>query len=127
MPSAKTKLGTQGENAACKLLESRGYRILERNYRCRYGEIDIVAMDGDCTVFVEVRAKRSRSFGSPEESLSKTKQRRLTTTALTYLQDCETPPVEWRIDLVSVRYSAGNELAKIDHVKYAVQAESSDC
>ncbi len=127
MPSAKTKLGTQGENAACKLLESRGYRILERNYRCRYGEIDIVAMDGDCTVFVEVRAKRSRSFGSPEESLSKRKQRRLTTTALTYLQDCETPSVEWRIDLVSVRYSTGIELAKIDHVKYAVQAESSDC
>ncbi len=127
MPSAKTKLGTQGENAACRLLESQGYRILERNYRCRYGEIDIVAADGDCTVFVEVRTKRSKSFGTPEESLSRTKQRRLTTTALTYLQACETPPADWRIDLVSVRYSTGNETPRIDHVKHAVQEESSDC
>lgn len=127
MPSAKTKLGTLGENAACRMLESQGYRILERNYRCRYGEIDIVALDGDCTVFVEVRTKRSESFGSPEESLSRTKQRRLTTTALTYLQACEAPSVDWRIDLVSVRYSTGKQSPRIDHVKYAVQAESSEC
>ena len=127
MPSAKTKLGTLGENAACKMLESLGYRILERNYRCRYGEIDIVALDGDCTVFVEVRTKRSESFGSPEESLSKTKQRRLTTTALTYLQACEASPVDWRIDLVSVRFSTGKQSPRIDHVTYAVQAESSEC
>ena len=127
MPSAKTKLGTQGENAARRLLESRGYRILECNYRCRYGEIDIVALDGDCTVFVEVRTKRSKSFGSPEESLSKAKQRRLTTTALTYLQARETPSADWRIDLVSVRFPVGNGSPKIDHVKHAVQGENDGC
>ena len=124
MPSAKTKLGTQGENAARRLLESQGYRILECNYRCRYGEIDIVAVDGDCTVFVEVRTKRSKSFGTPEESLSRTKQRRLTTTALTYLQACETSPADWRIDLVSVRFPVGNGSPQIDLFKHAVQGES---
>lgn len=127
MPSAKTKLGTLGENAARRLLESQGYRILECNYRCRYGEIDIVAVDGDCTVFVEVRAKRSKSFGGPEESLSKAKQRRLTTTALTYLQACETPPADWRIDLVSVRFPGGNGSPKIDHFKHAVQGGNDGC
>ena len=127
MPSAKTKLGNQGEIAARRLLESQGYRILECNYRCRYGEIDIVAMDGNCTVFVEVRTKRSESFGTPEESLSKAKQRRLTMTALTYLQACETPPTDWRIDLVSVRLPMGSGSPRIDHVKYAVQAQSDGC
>lgn len=127
MPSAKTKLGNQGEEAARRLLESQGYRILESNYRCRYGEIDIVAMDGDCTVFVEVRTKRSKSFGSPEESLSKLKQRRLTSTALTYLQARDTLQADWRIDLVSVRFPVGNESPKIDHVKHAVQGGNDGC
>ena len=127
MPSAKTKLGNQGEEAARRLLESQGYRILESNYRCRYGEVDIVAMDGDCTVFVEVRTKRSKSFGSPEESLSKLKQRRLTTTALTYLQARDTLQADWRIDLVSVRFPVGNESPKIDHVKHVVQGGNDGC
>ncbi len=121
MPSPKTKLGSEGERAARSYLQSQGYNILECNYRCRYGEIDIVATDGEDMVFVEVRTKRSKSFGTPEESLSKAKQRRLILTSESYLQACEALPDHWRIDLVSVRFSPGTETPRIDHMKHAVQ------
>ena len=80
MPTSRTKLGDWGEARAVEFLQNKGLRIVATNYRCRWGEVDIVAQDRDQVVFVEVRTKRSTSFGTPEESLSPAKMRRLTYT-----------------------------------------------
>ena len=122
MPSTRGRLGNRGEGIARGFLEAQGYQILELNYRCPFGEVDIVAQEGECLVFVEVRTRRSLQFGTPEESVSKAKQKKLITTALTYLQSCQPPPENWRNDLVSIRFSRGDPKSQVDQLRYAVQA-----
>jgi putative endonuclease len=79
-------LGDHYENAAAELLERAGLQLLQRNYRCKAGEIDIVARDGDTLVFVEVRARRSSRFGGAAATIDVRKQRRVRTAALHFLQ-----------------------------------------
>lgn len=78
--------GKRAEQQAARYLKRLGYRILKRNHRTRRGELDLVARDGDCLVFVEVKARNSGAFGPPEEALTPTKQRRLWRAAQEYLQ-----------------------------------------
>ena len=75
---------------------------MARNVRSRYGEVDLVARDGDTTVFVEVRTRRSRAFGTPEESVTSSKRRRLVLTAQQYLQDHGLGEQSWRVDVISI-------------------------
>ena len=70
MPSARSRLGAQGERIAAAHLETCGLVVSERNYRTRYGEIDLIARDGEQIVFTEVRTRRSTAYGTPEESLT---------------------------------------------------------
>lgn len=79
------KTATEGENAACEYLKKHGYVIIERNYSCPLGEIDIIAKDGDTVVFVEVKSRNGTDFGLPEESVGYVKRRRLLTTAKYWL------------------------------------------
>ena len=102
MPTFRARLGTWGEGVAGRFLQDKGYRILTTNYRCRHGEVDIVARDGEELVFVEVRTRRGGSFGAPEESLSKAKIRRLLNTCQEYVQNTASEDAEWRVDLVSI-------------------------
>src|SRR5688572_16653818 len=81
----RQSLGILGENVACGELHRRGYAILARRYRTKYGEIDIVARDGDVTVFVEVKARDGQDFGGGAEAVTRWKQRRLTNMAMDYL------------------------------------------
>src|SRR5919201_5078223 len=74
--------GTRSERAAARYLRGLGYRILARNYRCALGELDLVALDGGCIVFVEVRSTAQADAGRPAESVDAVKQRRLTDLAL---------------------------------------------
>jgi putative endonuclease len=80
--------GRDAESRAADFLHAQGLRIVERNWRCRFGEIDLVARDGGTLVFVEVRARASRSHGGAAESISTAKRRRLTATANFYLARC---------------------------------------
>jgi len=121
MPSSRTKLGNWGEDLAHRMLREKGYAILDTNYRCRWGEIDIVAQEGDEIVFVEVRTRSSSVYGSPEESVTRAKVRRLVATALDYLQTQGGALVSWRIDLVAVRTSRTGNSPRIDHLRHAVQ------
>ncbi len=88
-PSAqdKTAVGRAGEEAAARYLEQQGYVVLERNYRLRSGEVDIIARDGDYLVFVEVKTRSGGRFGSPFEAVDQRKQRRIARTALAYLAE----------------------------------------
>ena len=102
----KQEKGNAGEKLARSALKRKGYRIIGQNYRCRYGEIDIIARHKDSLVFIEVRSKTGTSFGSPEESLTSGKKQRLISTALDYLSKHGKPDEAWRFDFVAVRLEA---------------------
>jgi len=98
--------GRLGEGIARWRLILAGYRIVETNYRTRYGEIDIVAKDGDDLVFVEVKTKRSKEYGQPEEAVDERKQNKITRMALMYLTEREGGrDVACRFDVVTVDLS----------------------
>ncbi len=112
--------GALGERLAADFLRSRGYRIVETNYRTREGEIDIVARDGECLVFVEVRSKRSLSFGSPEESITPAKQNKLRLAAAHYLQSHDQLTQPYRIDVLAIVFDRSNKPARIELFENAV-------
>ena len=86
MPHERTRFGDWGEEYARRFLEQKGYSIIEAKYRGKYGEIDLVAWEGECLVFVEVKSRRSRAFGRPEESVTAAKQQKLVQSAQEYIQ-----------------------------------------
>ena len=112
--------GILGEKLARDFLRKQGYRILETNYRCPEGEIDIIARDKDFLVFVEVRTKRSLDFGSPEESLTATKKQRLRTVASRYQQAHDNLPSLWRIDVVAIELDREGKPLRIELIENAV-------
>lgn len=96
------ELGKRGEDLACKELERRGYIILSRRFRTRCGELDVVARDGQVLVFVEVKTRTGRNFGSPFESLTWHKRHRLSRMAVSYLFMHHLSNVPCRFDVVAV-------------------------
>lgn len=115
----RRQTGILGEKLAAELLADKGYRIVETNFRCPEGEIDIVARDADYLVFVEVRAKRSRRFGTPEESITQRKKERIRAAAARYREQHEDLPELWRIDVVAVEM-VGARLSRVDHIVNAI-------
>ncbi|WP_026369375.1 YraN family protein [Kallotenue papyrolyticum] len=118
--------GQRAETLAALHLQRQGYGIIARNWRCAQGEIDIIATDGATLVFVEVRARRSTRQGTPEESITPAKQRRLIELAAAYLQTLEEQGQPWigpwRIDVIAVRLAADGSAA-VRHLSHAVEAE----
>lgn len=112
-------LGRHGEELAARHLEGKGYQIVARNWRCREGEIDLVAHDGPDLVIVEVRTRRGLAYGSPEESITPAKQARLALLAEAYVQ-AENWPGNWRIDVVAIEIDARGRLLRIEHYDNAV-------
>ena len=97
------KLGTRGEQIAINYLQNLGYRILERNYRNRLGEIDIIARQGRDLVFIEVKTRSDNLFGSPFDSVTASKKRQLSKVALEYLSKHDWLDHPARFDVVGVR------------------------
>lgn len=98
---AATERGRRAEERAAEFLRSLGYQILARNYRWRGGEIDLIAREGNCLVFVEVKARSSRTYGLPEEAITPGKRQRLLRTARRYLQQHPTELLV-RFDVVAL-------------------------
>ncbi len=115
--------GIQGEKLAKDFLKKRGYRIVETNFRCPEGEIDIVARHKDFLVFIEVRTKTSLEFGSPEESITAAKKARMRATAFHYQQTHNNLPLLWRIDMVAVELNRKGEPGRIELIENAVGDE----
>ena len=113
--------GILGEKLAQDFLRKLGYRILETNYRCSEGEVDIIANHGEFLVFVEVRTKRSLQQGSPEESITLTKMERLRTVATHYLQTHPDSPPSWRIDVVAIEMDRNNKPLRVELIENAVE------
>ncbi len=99
----RLKTGKAGEEMAAQHLTKLGYRILERNYRCPLGEIDIIARERDILVFVEVKSRRTEKFGDPELAVGQAKQKKITLISLSYLSEKSYPPLNVRFDVVAVK------------------------
>ena len=119
-PASSKSLGKAGEAAARRKLESLGYEILESNFRVREGEVDLVARDGGEYVFVEVKARRGRAYGIPEESVTAVKQERLATVARSYLERLGEPDAEWRIDVVAIEHDSRGRIARLEVLRNVV-------
>ncbi len=119
MSDYRRQLGKWGESVAAVHLEAKGFRIVGRNWRSTFGEIDIIAQDGDELIFVEVKTRRGNKMGTPEEGLTKEKSEKLRQLAQLYLieKDLER---DWRIDLVAIEIDNRGKLVRCDHIQNAV-------
>lgn len=121
--AARQGLGRTGERLAAEELTGRGYRMLEKNFRCEYGEIDLVAEDGQDLVFVEVKTRRGTSYGLPEEAITLRKRQKLLQVALYYLDLHACAERSWRVDVVAVQMSQQGVLQEIRVYQHAVREE----
>jgi len=113
------KIGDMGEEKAVQYLKKQGYKILDRNYRCRFGEIDIIAKYKDYIVFIEVKTRRDISYGTPVESINKLKINRILKTLNFYLTQNRIYDSNIRVDAVEV-YMKGSKNISINHIENIV-------
>ncbi|WP_044664600.1 YraN family protein [Syntrophaceticus schinkii] len=111
-------LGILGEETALSFLSRLGYHLLERNYRCRLGEIDLIMQDGSVLVFIEVKARRSALYGKPQEAVGAAKQARIRRLAEHYLLCKGNGDYGIRFDVVAVSFKESGNYS-IDHIKNA--------
>jgi putative endonuclease len=114
--------GTRSERAAERFLRRLGYRTLARNYTCPLGELDLVALDGPCIVFVEVRSTGNEDVEQPAHSVDAAKQRRLTDLALQFLRQRRLLESPARFDVLAVSWPAGAREPRIVHHRQAFEA-----
>lgn len=121
--SAGAALGGAGERLAAGWLEARGYRVLARNWRCVYGELDLIAEEAGELVFVEVKTRRGVAHGAPEEAITARKRAHLIDAAQWYLVEhqCEAQP--WRIDVIAIQLDGRGKLTDVRHYRSAIALE----
>ncbi|MFN8530902.1 MAG: YraN family protein [Anaerolineae bacterium] len=119
MVNKKQALGQQGEAAAAHYLHANGLQVIEQNWHCRAGEIDIVARDGETWVFAEVKSRRSIQDDAPFEAITSHKQGRMIRAAETYVDLHQLENAAWRIDVIAVVFAASGA-PHIEHVKDAL-------
>ena len=116
------KLGELGEKIAQKHLKKKGYKILARNFKRKWGEIDIVAKKGKKIVFIEVKTIRQKEEFFPEDEIDRKKKRQLIKMAQIYLQEFKIPlDISWQIDIIAIEISSNRKKTKIRHYKNAVE------
>lgn len=120
------ELGSWGEAIARRHYEDLGYTVLDNNWHCRFGEIDLVCSRGDEIVFVEVKTRSSLRFGAPEEGLSERQQLKIQKAAWTYLSENNLLETDWHIDVVAIERDRGGAVARLDRYQDAVQAQPLD-
>jgi putative endonuclease len=115
--TSRRSQGKAGEDLAVRYLQQNGLKVIERNYRFERGEIDIIAEDGEDIVFIEVKARRSRKFGSPEDAVTEEKQRQIYAVADGYLFEHDIDDRPCRFDVVAVEFRDGS--SEIRHIRNA--------
>ena len=114
------KFGEKSESIAARYLETKmGYKILEKNFRTKIGEIDIIAKDGGTLVFVEVKARRSSFYGNPKYAITFKKQKKISMAALYYLKTRKLSNTKARFDVVAINFS--KKLPEIEIIKNAFE------
>jgi len=122
MEDTRKALGFKGEELAVQYLKKKGYKVIERNYRCQWGEIDLVARDKETLIFVEIKSRSSSEFGLPQDAVDRFKQKKLIQVAKAYMAEHrlqETVPA--RFDVVAVQLTPSGP--DIELIKDAFQEE----
>ena len=119
----RRRFGDFGERVAASHLEAKGYRILERNWATREGEIDIIASRGPDLVFVEVRSRQGRRMGLPEESITGRKAAHVRAAAAAYAQQHPEAPPNQRIDAVVIELDAKGRVMRVEQIENAIEDE----
>lgn len=118
--ASKKSLGDWGEKVAGEYLEKNGYRVMAANYRCKYGEIDLVCREGGVWCFVEVKTRKSSSYGAGYQAMTGLKQKHFKLAALSYMNQFSLFEVEARFDVVSIDFVSDDDY-RIDLIKNAFQ------
>ncbi len=120
MSLLKKLLGREGEDLAARFLMKQGYRILERNYSTRSGEIDLIALHDGAVVFVEVKTRTNDAFGAPELAVTPRKRQRMVKAALSYIKYKKLHQVPCRFDVVAITTAAEQE---VEHIRNAFEMD----
>lgn len=121
MSDSRKELGEKGEKAAQMFMQDRGMEIVDTNWKCSYGEVDIVALDEDTLVFCEVKTRRTTSAGIPEEAVTLAKQKRYSNIARVYTSRCELKYKEIRFDVMGI-YALNESQALLRYARNAFDA-----
>ena len=113
MTKERLDLGKRGEKLALKKLKGYGYKCIAKNYRCPLGEIDLIARDGDCLVFVEIKTRKGKSLSYPKEAVDDRKKRQLSKVALAYMKNNNCYDVKSRFDVVAINLDQGREKIEV--------------
>jgi len=105
----RLSLGELGERLALKKIKRLGYKFIAKNYRCPLGEIDLIARDGDCLVFIEIKTRRGRSIGFAKEAINKRKIRQISKVALAYMKENNCFDVKARFDAIAINIKGDRE------------------
>ncbi len=114
-------LGSKGEDIATKFLKKKGYKILQRNYRCKYGEIDIIAERDNIIAFIEVRTVQTEDFGIPQDFITNAKTDHISKSALNYIKKECLFDRSCRFDLIAITFSPTLSQPKIEHIENAFE------
>lgn len=117
--NTKQILGREGERIAEQYLEKKGYKLIERNYRCRGGELDLIALDRRVVVFVEVKTRTGPGYGSPVEAVAFHKQQRMIRAAQVFLSEKKLHQRDARFDVVGISWLAGEPV--VEHIENAFE------
>lgn len=115
----KISLGEYGEDFTCRFLKTKRYKIIERNYRSLWGEVDIIAKDKDTLVFIEVKTRSSDRFGPPESSVTRTKQNRIRRIAEAYIKTSKYRNLCFRFDVVSILFDSKKNMVDFKLIQNA--------
>ena len=118
----RKKTGQKGEDLAVEFLRQKGYKILEKNFRCVFGEIDIIAQEKKTFCFVEVKTRHSQVFGSPAEAVSCQKQEKIVKTALFYMNKKKLDNKDMRFDVISVLLGEKEKVLSVEIIKNAFES-----
>lgn len=118
MVNLRQILGEQGERQAARYLKKKGYKVVTANYRCKYGEIDLIARDADILIFIEVKTRTSTDFGVPGAAVDYRKQQQISKVAHHYLITHHNDDVDVRFDVISILSPRGQK-TEIEHISDA--------
>lgn len=126
MSTARQKFGRQGEQLAAQYLRRKGYIIIGQHYTSRWGEIDLIVQDKKELVFIEVKSRKTKRFGRPEESITKSKLNHLVKAICCYLEENDAYNRDYRIDVVLIVFAKDSPSSTIQHIKNVPPFEDID-
>ena len=115
----RKKLGAWGEDLACQYLRENGVNVIEKNVYTPYGEIDVVGEINQSIIFIEVKTRKTSSYGYPEVSINRKKAEHMVNSAMSYMQNRNSPSLPWRIDVIAILVDE-NKPAKIKWFQNAI-------